>query len=284
MTGTALGLLFAVVGGLTLVVGTYYLALRDQFTGRRGALQVVERDFANARGRIQSALDSGKLWPPYEHLAGQEWPAERKILATNVHRTAWDRFEDLQNHLEAADRDAEELRARGTNDLDDGLRAKLEDLQGAIGSIQDNMSALERLDTAITGARRGPRGLLLVGVLAIGIGVFLLWPTTPRWTSNSLAKALESGTPQAQLAVCDSSATIDGGYTCAANFAPCAIALPGAKGSICSPSLSVTYTILTSNTCYIATPSSVVPGADPSPSLLERFQRLLERHFGCMIR
>src|SRR5436305_15345172 len=113
MSGTAVGLLFAVVGGLTLVVGTYYLALRDQFTGRRGALQVVEREFANARVRIQQALDSGKLWPPYEHLAGQEWPAERKILATNLRRTAWDRFEVRPDRLDAADRPAEELRAQG---------------------------------------------------------------------------------------------------------------------------------------------------------------------------
>ncbi len=278
---TAVGLLFAVVGGLTAIIGTYYLALRDQFTGRRGAMQLLEHDLEDAGKRIRKALDSGEIWPRDEHLTTGEWTAERKTLASHVSRDTWNQFQALQERLDAADRRADELRAQGSNRLDDSLRPDLEVLATEIERTDDKSRdpVLAKLDRGIKGAWRWPLILLTAGLAALVVGALILWPQTPTWTSDSLASALKTRRPNAQLVVCDSSTTLNGAYTCAARFASCPFDLT--TGQTCSPPLTVTYWVLTNKTCYVAMPSGAVEGnGDPRPSLLELVRRFLEG-IGC---
>jgi hypothetical protein len=283
MPGTALGLLFAIVGALVLAVGTYYFALRDQYTGRRGALLVVLQDFKDAAVRIRKTLDSGQLWPTGEHLAPATWIAERQVLAPQVEQSAWDWLQELHDRLEAADRDVWKLRANGTNVLDSDLRKKLEDLSEEIGRPGDEHenTVLDKLGDSISGTKWAPRLALLVGVGVLALGLGLLWPSTPTWTNTPLVRALQNSKPRAALAVCDSSTTVDGAFTCMARYRRCTFNLANSsKVQTCSPAVTVTYSVVTGNSCYVATPSSVVLDSDPGPSVLGRIRKLLDRS-GC---
>lgn len=145
-------------------------------------------------------------------------------------------------------------------------------------------TALKKLARGLTGARVAPALALAVGLVILGVGLFLLWPKTPTWTTASLERAFEGGTPHAQVAVCDSNTELDGADTCMARYSECALVLAtGAKRRTCSPPLTVTFSVLTGKKCYLATPSNIVAGQDPNGAFFERIREILEKLGTCKI-
>jgi hypothetical protein len=292
----ATGLLVSIVGAVIALVGTYYLGLRDRFGGRRGAFQVLEQDLSDTSKRIQKALDSDELWPAGQHLTSREWIVQRQMLASHMRERTWREFQHIQEGLDAADRRAKELRAENKHGPDDQLRKDLKALQVTIGSRDDGKkdtgpsdgtkkdTALKKLARGMTGARVAPALALALGLVILAVGLFLLWPKTPTWTTASLDRAFEAGTPHAQLAVCDSSTSLDGADTCMARYKECALVIAtDDKGPTCSPPLTVTFSVLTGEKCYLATPSNIVAGNDPDGALFERIRMIFEKLGTCRI-
>jgi hypothetical protein len=193
-------------------------------------------------------------------------------------RGTWNQIQEVAPRLEEADRRADEVRAT-RSPIDDKFRAELDDLANKIGeaTFEDSGSIATKINDAVVGARRLPKrlglalALLFVAIIVASILVVIHKPT---WSNDSLSRTLRTQTPGAQIAACDASTQLEGAYTCAVTFPPCALGPVSAKPhAACSPPLLVTYSVETHGSCYIASRTAEVVGADPPPTF---FQKLLK--------
>ncbi len=271
-------LVAALGGALIALAGTSYGTLRADFAFRVGALQLLLAELKGARETIEETLESGSLWPAGDPVVPRAWRENRSRLASHLSRDTWNEIQDLARHLEQVDRRVDDLRRAGSP-INDPFRAEFEALARAIGKVTgDSDLAAPNLNDAIRGARGLPLVLRAVIVVLVGaciLGVLYLALHKPIWTADSLSRSLHDRTPSAAIVACNADSQLDGAYACAVTFPPCALGRVSAnRRAACSPPLEVTYSVQTHASCYAASRTTEVMGADPPGPFLQRLRKL----------
>ncbi len=247
MSDALYALVAALAGALLTFFTSYFGRLRGEYAARVGSMEVIKSDLQSARDLIDTALDRQEVWQAQYRLSPVGWESHRADLVSRLKPATWKALRHAVVQLQIGDAWAEERRSKGwTTPFETNLKKRRVEVESSINELDRAMARAQLLHRS--GLTAGCAGLI-----AMVVGLVLIFSTGQALTGESLAEDIRAQIPGAGRTICDENAEVEGGFLCTVDVSACGGRIEASTDGPSCPAQRGLYEATSEDDCFAAT-------------------------------